>query len=58
MVYMARRLTIYRKSSQISKYIEDMVRVDSFLNIENFNVELGLKTLLKMKGFQYIQIDT
>ena len=58
MVYMARRLTIYRKSSQISKYIEDMVRVDSFLNIENFNVELGLKTLLKMKGFPYIQIDT
>ena len=58
MVYMARRLTIYRKSSQISKYIEDMVRVDSFLNIENFNVELELKTLLKMKGFPYIQIDT
>ena len=58
MVYMARRLTIYRKSSQISKYIEDMVRVDSFLNIENFNVELGLKTLLKMKGFPYMQIDT
>ena len=58
MVYMARRLTIYRKSSQISKYIEDMVRVESFLNIENFNVELGLKTLSKMKGFPYIQIDT
>ena len=36
MFYMARRLTIYRKSSQISKYIEDMERVGSFLNIENF----------------------